>query len=216
MHYRERPRGDTTVPAAHLDPDDPYVSTAIGVLIVRRRPHHLSYEDPLWLLPYFESGCNNVLALIIMPPRKMSAAVIKRLVADKVSEAIATDHATRGNAGGSGEAGGSGRARGQAGASIVRECSFTGFMKCNPTIFHRAEGAVELCRCRALTWWNSQVATLGWEVANRTTWTEMKRLMTEEFYPPEEIQRMLWNECEEGDDGERNFISARGNTKNGT
>nr|GFB01605.1 hypothetical protein [Tanacetum cinerariifolium] len=49
---------------------------------------------------------------------------------------------------------------------------------------------------RALTWWNSQVATLGIEVVTRKTWAEMKVMMTEDFCPPEEIQRMeskLWN-----------------------
>nr|GEY25669.1 hypothetical protein [Tanacetum cinerariifolium] len=43
---------------------------------------------------------------------------------------------------------------------------------------------------RALTWWNSQVATLGIEVVTRKTWAEMKVMMTEEFCPPEEIQKM--------------------------
>nr|GEY84361.1 hypothetical protein [Tanacetum cinerariifolium] len=109
-------------------------------------------------------------------------------------------------------------ARGQGGASAVREYTFAGFMKCNPTVFHGQEGAVELCRwfkktemvfeiseCaekkkvkffaatlqdRALTWWNSQVATRGLEAANRITWTEMKKLMIEEFCLAEEIQRM--------------------------
>nr|GEZ14640.1 retrotransposon protein, putative, Ty3-gypsy subclass [Tanacetum cinerariifolium] len=49
---------------------------------------------------------------------------------------------------------------------------------------------------RALTWWNSQVATLGIEAVTRKTWAEMKVMMTNEFCPPEEIQRMkceLWN-----------------------
>ncbi|GKA23271.1 reverse transcriptase domain-containing protein [Tanacetum coccineum] len=49
---------------------------------------------------------------------------------------------------------------------------------------------------RALTWWNSQVTTKGLEAANQIGWTEMKRLMTEEFCPIVEIQRMeheLWN-----------------------
>nr|GEX53626.1 putative reverse transcriptase domain-containing protein [Tanacetum cinerariifolium] len=49
---------------------------------------------------------------------------------------------------------------------------------------------------RALNWWNSQAATLGMEVVTRKTWAEMKVMMTEEFCPPEEIQRMeceLWN-----------------------
>nr|GEY09226.1 putative reverse transcriptase domain-containing protein [Tanacetum cinerariifolium] len=43
---------------------------------------------------------------------------------------------------------------------------------------------------RALTWWNSQVVTLGLENANRTSWPDMKKLMTKEFYPREELQRM--------------------------
>nr|GEW29789.1 putative reverse transcriptase domain-containing protein [Tanacetum cinerariifolium] len=79
-------------------------------------------------------------------------------------------------------------------APIARECSFPGFMKCGPKQFYRTEGVVGLVRwfekmentfeiseCaevrkvkfstatlhgRALTWWNSQVATLGREVAN--------------------------------------------------
>nr|GEZ88785.1 putative zinc finger, CCHC-type, retrotransposon Gag domain protein [Tanacetum cinerariifolium] len=74
-------------------------------------------------------------------------------------------------------------------APIARECSFASFMKYGPTQFHRTEGAVglvrwfekmentfEISKCvevrkvkfatatlhgRALTWWNSQVATLA-------------------------------------------------------
>ncbi|GKB69838.1 hypothetical protein Tco_0931250 [Tanacetum coccineum] len=37
-------------------------------------------------------------------------------------------------------------AGGQGGAPATRECTFSGFMKCNPTVFHRHEGAVELSR----------------------------------------------------------------------
>ncbi|GKF03353.1 hypothetical protein Tco_0030276, partial [Tanacetum coccineum] len=33
---------------------------------------------------------------------------------------------------------------GQGGAPAVQECTFSGFMKCNPTVFHGHEGAVEL------------------------------------------------------------------------
>nr|GEW12109.1 putative reverse transcriptase domain-containing protein [Tanacetum cinerariifolium] len=97
-------------------------------------------------------------------------------------------------------------------------------MKCSPITFRGNERAVGLIRwiekmemvftvskCteankvvlaaatfqdRALTWWNSQVATLGIEAVTIKTWAEMKVMMTEEFCPPEEIQRMeceLWN-----------------------
>nr|GEV65871.1 putative reverse transcriptase domain-containing protein [Tanacetum cinerariifolium] len=111
-----------------------------------------------------------------------------------------------------------GLARGPAAAPMARECLFSGFMKCGPTQLHGTEGAVELVRwfekmentfeiskCaegkkvkfatatlhgRALTWCNSQVATLGREVANRRPWTEVKQMTTDEFCPTEEVQRL--------------------------
>nr|GEX32740.1 hypothetical protein [Tanacetum cinerariifolium] len=111
-----------------------------------------------------------------------------------------------------------GPAGGLVAAPMARECSFTGFMKCGPTQFHGTEGVVGLVRwfeklentfeiseCtegkkvkfstatlhgRALTWWNSQVATLDREVANGRPWTEVKQMMTDEFCPTEEVQRL--------------------------
>ncbi|GJT78044.1 putative reverse transcriptase domain-containing protein [Tanacetum coccineum] len=139
-----------------------------------------------------------------MPLRAMTQAAIEKLVSDRVAAALAQDR--------------------QGGAPPGRECTYSSFMKCNPTSFHRNEGAVELCHwfektksvfsiseCadrnkvkfvaatlqgRALTWWNSLVATLGLEVVNAKSWNDMKIMMREEFYPLEEIQRMeveLWN-----------------------
>nr|GEV59000.1 putative reverse transcriptase domain-containing protein [Tanacetum cinerariifolium] len=43
---------------------------------------------------------------------------------------------------------------------------------------------------RALTWWNSQVATIGLEVANGKSWGDMKKMMLEEFCPDKEVQRL--------------------------
>ncbi|GKG17143.1 hypothetical protein Tco_0362100, partial [Tanacetum coccineum] len=51
-------------------------------------------------------------------------------------------------------------------------------------------------RGSALTWWNAKVATMGLETVNQMHWTEMKQLMTAEFCPIDEVQRMeheLWN-----------------------
>ncbi|GJT35868.1 putative reverse transcriptase domain-containing protein [Tanacetum coccineum] len=79
-------------------------------------------------------------------------------------------------------------------APVARECTYAGFMKCNPITFCGTEGAVELRR-PALTCWKSKVAVLGADAANRIGWTEMKKLMTKEFCPMEEIKRMeheLW------------------------
>ncbi|GKB00513.1 putative reverse transcriptase domain-containing protein [Tanacetum coccineum] len=100
---------------------------------------------------------------------------------------------TRGNDGGQGR------------EPPARECTYSSFMKCNPTSFHGNEGAVELCR-----WYEktesvfsinecserNKVATLGLEVANAKSWNDMKIMMREEFCLPEEIQRIeveLWN-----------------------
>nr|GEU47617.1 hypothetical protein [Tanacetum cinerariifolium] len=80
---------------------------------------------------------------LIMPPRRMSQATIERLVADKVAKAITADRVIRNTTCGQGENNGEGG--GQAGTPVVPECMVTGFMKCNPAIFHGTEGAVELC-----------------------------------------------------------------------
>ncbi|GJU03656.1 putative reverse transcriptase domain-containing protein [Tanacetum coccineum] len=48
----------------------------------------------------------------------------------------------------------------------------------------------------SLTWWNSKVATMGLETVNQMPWTKMKQLMTGEFCPAEEVQRIehkFWN-----------------------
>nr|GEU53612.1 hypothetical protein [Tanacetum cinerariifolium] len=81
---------------------------------------------------------------IIMTLKKINQAAIKKLIADKVAVTIAQDRATRGNTSRAGGPGGS--VDGQSEAPHVRECSFTGFMKCNPATFHGNEEVVELCR----------------------------------------------------------------------
>ncbi|GJR31352.1 putative reverse transcriptase domain-containing protein [Tanacetum coccineum] len=153
----------------------------------------------------------------IMPPKQMSQAAIAKLVTDEVAKALAADRATRNTsgAGGSGNAGGAG---GPERAQPAKDCTFSSFMKCGPTQFDGKEGAIELCRwfekiectfgiseCaesnkvkfaaatlqgRALTWWNTQVATLGLAEANGKSWDDMKKMMLEEFCPEEEISRM--------------------------
>nr|GEW12270.1 putative reverse transcriptase domain-containing protein [Tanacetum cinerariifolium] len=71
-----------------------------------------------------------------------------------------------------------GPAGGPAEAPMARECLFSRFIKCGPMQFHGTEGAVGL------------VSTLGREVANGRPWTEVKQMMTDEFCPTEEVQRM--------------------------
>ncbi|GKD28757.1 putative reverse transcriptase domain-containing protein [Tanacetum coccineum] len=159
-----------------------------------------------------------------MPPKSapLTQAVVRRMIKESVDVAIAAERARQANA--ENNSSGSGQARGQVTAPIVRECTFSGFMKCNPDNFCGTEGAVELrrwfektkmtfgisecvedkkvkfaaatLRGPALTWWNFKVAIFGLDVANQMGWTEIKKLMTAEFCPAEERQRIeneLWN-----------------------
>ncbi|GJU15041.1 hypothetical protein Tco_1143007 [Tanacetum coccineum] len=132
-----------------------------------------------------------------MPPKfaPLTQVVVQRMIKESVDAAIAAERARHANAGN--DARGSGLVRGQDVIPIVCECTFAGFMKCNPTVFRGTKGAVELRRWFEKTGsWNSKVATMGLETVNQIPWTEMKQLMIAEFCPVEEIQRMeheLWN-----------------------
>ncbi|GJX06651.1 putative reverse transcriptase domain-containing protein [Tanacetum coccineum] len=138
------------------------------------------------------------------------------MIKENVDAAIAAERARHANVGN--DVKGSGPARGQDAAPDARECTFAGFMKCNPTAFRGTKGAIELLRwfektenifginnCvegkkvrfaaatlqgPTLTWWNAKIATMGLETVNQMPWTEMKQLMTAEFCLIEEVQRM--------------------------
>ncbi|GJU07524.1 putative reverse transcriptase domain-containing protein [Tanacetum coccineum] len=160
----------------------------------------------------------------IMPPKyaPMTQAAIRRMIKESVDAAIAAERERQTNV--RNKTSGSGPVRGQDTAPAVHECTFVGFMKCNPIVFRRVEGAVELRRWfektesvfetsesaegkkvkffaatlegPALTWWKTKVATMGLKTVNQMPWTKMKQLMTAEFCPIEEVQRMeheLWN-----------------------
>ncbi|GJU70573.1 putative reverse transcriptase domain-containing protein [Tanacetum coccineum] len=102
----------------------------------------------------------------------------KELEEARFSNIFLPRHANVGN-----DARGSGLARGQDVTPGIRECTFAGFMKCNPTAFHgkKVKFAVAMLQGPALTWWNDKIATMGLETVNQMPWTEMKQLMTVEF-----------------------------------
>nr|GEZ14958.1 hypothetical protein [Tanacetum cinerariifolium] len=81
---------------------------------------------------------------VIMPPKAMSQVAIKRLVTQSVDVALEAKRASRVNERGQGS--NANERRGQDRAPPVHECTFSSFMKCNPTPFHGKEGAIELCR----------------------------------------------------------------------
>ncbi|GKE44835.1 hypothetical protein Tco_1472119, partial [Tanacetum coccineum] len=109
-----------------------------------RRVHHLSLEDLLMMLSSLVSIV--VPFVVIMPPKSapMTQAAIRRMIKGSVDVAIAAERARQANV--RNDASRSGPVRGQDTAPVVRESTFVGFMKCNPTVFRSVEGAVKLRR----------------------------------------------------------------------
>nr|GEW41658.1 putative reverse transcriptase domain-containing protein [Tanacetum cinerariifolium] len=154
-----------------------------------------------------------------MPPKVMSQAAIERLITQRVNVALEAERASQSNTGGK--------------ETMLMKLGAKGAVElCR--WFEKTEMVFGICECvegkkvkfvaatlqgRPLTWWNSHVATRGLEAANRIPWTEMKRLMTEEFCPIDEIQRMeheLWKFKEMGKFLGGNNSSNRGNNRDNT
>nr|GEU32338.1 hypothetical protein [Tanacetum cinerariifolium] len=149
----------------------------------------------------------------------MKRKAIKKMVKKQIVEAIEEYEKTRANPGNVGRSG-----RVNTGGTVnVQGCSYNNFMNGKPHPFNGTEGVVGLGRwiekveqvfeiymCakedkvmfaantfedRVLTWWNGNVHTLGLINADRISWTEYKLMMTIEYCPATEIQRMkqeLW------------------------
>ncbi|GJV07874.1 reverse transcriptase domain-containing protein [Tanacetum coccineum] len=114
---------------------------------------------------------------------------------------------------------------------VAKMGNYKEFINCQPSYFNGTEGAVDLIRwfertesvfsrskCAeedrvtfatgtltddALSWWNAYAQPMGIEQANRTTWTELKRLLTNKYYPRTEIRKMeeeLYNLSVKGND----------------
>ncbi|GJT50616.1 reverse transcriptase domain-containing protein [Tanacetum coccineum] len=55
----------------------------------------------------------------------------------------------------------------------------------------------------ALSWWNAYAQPIGVDQANQITWTELKRLLTNKYYPRTEVRKMedeLYNLTIKGND----------------
>ncbi|GJR71987.1 putative reverse transcriptase domain-containing protein [Tanacetum coccineum] len=168
-----------------------------------------------------------------MPPRRLRRRAVERLVANRVAEAIAEYERNRTNLEGdnAGGAGGAGGNAGGVIAPEVRGCSYKTFLNCKHHSFNGTEGVVglsrwfenmesifEISKCakedkvkydvctlegRALTWWNVNVQSLGINAANQISLNELKTMMTAEYCPRTEIQKMeqeLWTLSIKGDD----------------
>ncbi|GJU48907.1 putative reverse transcriptase domain-containing protein [Tanacetum coccineum] len=164
-----------------------------------------------------------------MPPRRFKKKSVRKIVEKRVAKAIEKYEKTRAdsnNAGGSGSTNTGGTV-----VPEVHGCSYKTFMNGKPHSFKGTQGVVglkcwfkkmeqvfKICKCaeddkvkfamctfegRALTWWNGNVQTLGLANANQIPWSNVKAMMTTEYCPATEIQRMeqeLWTLTLKGDD----------------
>ncbi|GJS74503.1 hypothetical protein Tco_0707344 [Tanacetum coccineum] len=148
-----------------------------------------------------------------MPPKRtstskapaMTQAAIKKLVADSVTAALKAQDATI--AGTSNP----NRNTGPTGTPIEKTGNYKEFISCQPFYFNCTEGEVGLIcwfkrtesvfsrsKCAeenkvafatgiltddAVSWWNAYAQPMGVDQANRITWTELKRLLTNKYCP---------------------------------
>ncbi|GJV37610.1 putative reverse transcriptase domain-containing protein [Tanacetum coccineum] len=156
----------------------------------------------------------------LMPPKRMSTseepamtqAAIKKLVADSVAAALEAQAATMASTNNPN------RNTGPTGTPVARKGNYKEFISCQPFYFNGTEGEVGLIcwfkwtesvfshsNCAeenkvtfatstltndALSWWNAYAQPIGIEQANKITWTELKRLLTNKYCPRTEVRKM--------------------------
>ncbi|GJS44635.1 reverse transcriptase domain-containing protein [Tanacetum coccineum] len=151
----------------------------------------------------------------------MTEAAIRQLITDGIAAALeaqaATDNPNRNT--------------GPREIPVAKRGNYKEFISCQPFYFNGMEGAVGLIRwfertesvfsrsnCAeenkvtfatgtltndALSWWNSYAQPIGIEQANKITWIELKKLLTNKYYPRTEVKKMedeFYNLVVEGND----------------
>ncbi|GKG07570.1 hypothetical protein Tco_0330539 [Tanacetum coccineum] len=145
-------------------------------------------------------------------PPPMTQAAIKKLVADSVTAALEAQAAIMASTSNPN------RNTGPTGTPVTKTRSYEEFISCQPFYFNGTEGAVGLIcwfertisvfsrsKCvkenkvtfatgtltdDALSWWNTYAQPIRIEQANKITWTELKRLLTNKYCPRTEVRKM--------------------------
>nr|GEW08084.1 reverse transcriptase domain-containing protein [Tanacetum cinerariifolium] len=120
-------------------------------------------------------------------------AAIRKLVADSIATALETQKATMAEADNSIRE-----------IPVAKRENYKEFISCQPFYFNenKVAFATGTLTNDALSWWNAYGQPIGIEQANRITWTELKRLLTNKYYPRTEIKKM---------EDEFNNLSVKGN-----
>ncbi|GJV29000.1 reverse transcriptase domain-containing protein [Tanacetum coccineum] len=168
-----------------------------------------------------------------MPPKRtstsaapaMTQAAIRQLITDGIIAALEAQAAAMANADNPN------RNTEPREIPVAKRGNYKEFINCQPFYFNGTEGAVGLIRwfertesvfsrskCAeedrvtfatstltddALSWWNAYAQPIGIKQANRITWTELKRLLTNKYCPRTEVKKMedeFYNMVVKGDD----------------
>ncbi|GJR64654.1 reverse transcriptase domain-containing protein [Tanacetum coccineum] len=155
-----------------------------------------------------------------MPPKRTSTsetlaitlAAIQQLITDGISSALKAQAATVASASNPN------RNTGPTGTPVAKTGNYKEFINCQPFYFNGTEGAIDLIhwfehtesvfshsKCAeedrvtfatitltndALSWWNAYIQPIIIEQANRITWTELKRLLTNKYCPRTKVKKM--------------------------
>ncbi|GJY05459.1 hypothetical protein Tco_0371399 [Tanacetum coccineum] len=127
--------------------------------------------------------------------QSLNSVAIRKLITQRVTEAMAAYEANQNNQNGNGNpnvnVGGV--------VPVTLEYTYQDFMKCQTLNFNGTEGVVGLTRWFEkieTTWWNSHKRTIRTDAAYAMTWKELMKLITEVYCLRSEIQKMeteLWN-----------------------
>ncbi|GJZ90725.1 reverse transcriptase domain-containing protein [Tanacetum coccineum] len=155
----------------------------------------------------------------------ITQAAIRKLVANSVTAALKAQAATMESTNNPN------RNTGPTGTPIARKGNYKEFISCQPLYFNGTKGAVGLIHwfertesvfsrsnCTeenkvtfstgtliddALSWWNAYAQPIRIEQANKTTWTELKRLLTNKYCLRTEVRKMedeIYNLTVKGND----------------
>nr|GEW82976.1 retrotransposon protein, putative, Ty3-gypsy subclass [Tanacetum cinerariifolium] len=155
----------------------------------------------------------------------MTQTAIKKFVADSVTAALEAQAATMANTSNPN------KNTGPTGTPVAKTRNYKEFISCQTFYFNGMEGAVGLIhwleriesvfshrRCGeenkvtfatgtltddALSWWNAYAQPMGVDQANKITWTELKRLLTNKHCPRTEVRKIeeeLYNLIVKGND----------------
>ncbi|GKE22220.1 reverse transcriptase domain-containing protein, partial [Tanacetum coccineum] len=126
-----------------------------------------------------------------IPPKRTSTsetpaitlAAIQQLITNGISSALKAQATTMASASNPN------RNTGPTGTPVAKTGNYKEFVSCQPFYFN-VTFATGTLTIDALSWWNSYAQPIRIDQANQITWTELKRLLTNNYCPRTEVKKI--------------------------